>query len=501
MEPGRACTIAAMFYAIPLDARPTWRNPPWMTVLLIVVNMIVFWGPQRAEEKAQERAAAYYVQSALPALEIPRFIAWLGETGHPQAAQARAMQRAGARRPLLQWMEHEPAFQQRLQAALAAAADDPGQAEWRAARSRYQALQPAPFTLRWSQSYAKDAELRPVTWLTATFLHASTGHLLGNMVFLFLFGFSVELALGRGLYLAYYLLGGIGASLLAGWAYAGTGSYGLGASGAVSALMGMYAVLYRLRRVRFFYQLFFYFNYVTAPALLLLPAWILNELLQHWLAGRGVAYMAHLGGLLTGAGLMALTMAARRKPLQVPVQPAPADDGFDAHVAQARQLAKGLKFEQALAQWRAAARLRPQDRTALEAWFSTAQLWPEGEDFHRAARRIFGLRAQDADTLAFQHTAYRTYLDKARPGARLQPDVMARLARRFARVRQWGDAERLFTALHQTAPAHPELAETLGLLVAAQWHAGQHERAAAWLPQLRQLAPDSPVLRTPGMPR
>lgn len=111
-----------------------------------------------------------------------------------------------------------------------------------------------------------------MTWLTAAFLHASTGHLLGNMVFLFLFGFSVEPGPGRWRYLAFYLLGAVGGSLMAGWAYAGQGSYGLGASGAVSALMGMYAVLYRLRRVRFFYQLFFYFNYVTAPALLLLPA-------------------------------------------------------------------------------------------------------------------------------------------------------------------------------------------------------------------------------------
>ena len=82
----------------------------------------------------------------------------------------------------------------------------------------------------------------PGRWLTVAFLHGSTGHLLGNMLFLFLFGFSVELALGRGLYLAFYLLGALGASALAAWAYAGKGSYGLGASGAVSALMGMYAV-------------------------------------------------------------------------------------------------------------------------------------------------------------------------------------------------------------------------------------------------------------------
>ncbi len=265
------------------------------------------------------------------------------------------------------------------------------------------------------------------------------------------------------------------------------GSYGLGASGAVSALMGMYAVLYRLRRVRFFYQLFFYFNYVTAPALLLLPAWIANELLQHWLSGRGVAYMAHLGGLLTGGSLMALAMLLRKKPVEVPVTPKAEDedDGFDAHVAHAQRLAQGMKFEQALAQWRAAAKLRPQDQSVLSAWFKTASLWPGGEDFHHAARRIFRLHAHDEQTLQFQHASYRTYFEKAKPGARLVPDDMARLCRRFARAQQWGDAQRLFNALHRTAPAHPELGETLGMLVAALHHAGRRDEAA----MLGELAP------------
>lgn len=301
-------------------------------------------------------------------------------------------------------------------------AEDPQHADWTAARAQYESRLPAPFTRHWAMDYGKDAEFRPITWLTATFLHGSTGHLLGNMLFLFLFGFSVELALGRTTYLAFYLLGGLGGSALSAWAYGGTGSYGLGASGAVSALMGMYAVLYRLRRVRFFYQLFFYFNYVTAPALLLLPAWIANELLQHWLSGRGVAYMAHLGGLLAGASLMALVMLVRRRPLEVPTaQVAVPDDGFDAHVANAKRLAQAMKFEQALPQWRAAAKLRPQDQQVLSAWFKTASLWPDSEDFHRAARRIFRLRAHDEQTLQFQHASYRTYFDKAKPGARLLP--------------------------------------------------------------------------------
>ena len=225
-------------------------------------------------------------------------------------------------------------------------------------------------------------------------------------------------------------------------------------------------------------------------------------MLQHWLSGKGVAYMAHLGGLLAGASLMALVMLVRRKPLEVPVTQeeadAAADDGFDAHVANAQRLAQGMKFEQALGQWRAAAKLRPQDQKVLSAWFKTASLWPESEDFHRAARRIFRLQAHDEQTLQFQHASYRTYFEKAKPGARLQPEDMARLSRRFARAHQWGDAEKLFNALHKTAPTHPELGETLGMLVSALCHAGRREQAALLGPQLQQLAPGSPALQVLG---
>ena len=61
-----------------------------MTVLLILVNMLVFWGPQRTEENARDRAAAFYIASPLPAIEVPRFVAWLEETGANHLPQARA---------------------------------------------------------------------------------------------------------------------------------------------------------------------------------------------------------------------------------------------------------------------------------------------------------------------------------------------------------------------------------------------------------------------------
>lgn len=483
-----------MFYAIPLESRPSWRNPPWVTVLLILANMLVFWGPQRAEESARARAAQFYLQSSLPTLELPAFVEWLQEKRSPNAAAARRLLARGQLEPLLEALQQDRAFLRRLHADSVIRPAHPQYAAWKRDRQQYESRLPAPFTARWSQDHEKDAAFKPWTWITAAFLHGSTGHLLGNMLFLFLFGFSVELALGRGLYLGFYLLGAIGASALAAWAYAGQGGYGLGASGAVSALMGMYAVMYRLRRIRFFYQLFFYFNYVTAPALILLPAWIANELLQHFLGGQGIAYMAHLGGLLTGALLMAIVM--RRRRLRLPEAPAErAPDPFEQHVATARRLAGQMKFEEACAHWREAARLRPDDADTLRAWFNTARLRPAGEDFHRAAHRIFRLRPQDPATLELQHASYRTYLDHAKPGARLRPEDMARLARRFTRAQQFADAERLCQALMKTAPEHPELAETLSMCAGGLMQAGRREQALGWLPHLLRLAPDGMVTR------
>ena len=484
-----------MFYAIPLENKPSWHNPPWMTVLLILLNMAVFWGPQRSEDKAQVRAGHFYSASTLPALELPIFVRWLKNVDSPYANEA---QRLLARRqvaPLLELMQQEPKFLKLLQSDQMITPEHPQYEQWKQERRDYEKLQPAPFTLTWSLNYDKEAVLRPVTWLSSAFLHGSTEHLLGNMLFLFLFGFSVELALGRSAYLSFYLLGAIGASLLAGWAYGGKVGYGLGASGAISALMGMYAVMYRLKRIRFFYQLFFYFNYVTAPALILLPAWMVNELIQHYIGARGIGYMAHLGGLITGAVLMAGALFFRKKSISDLSPTAAPTDKYDEHVENAKRLAGSMQFEAASAQWREAARLRPRDSDTLRAWFNLARLWPAGDDFHRAAHLIFQLTRGDASTLELQHASYQTYLELAKPGVRLKADDMARLARRFILARHFGDAEKLCQALLKTAPDHPTLGDTLSLCANGLLQAGQRERALSWLPHLQRLAPQDMVTR------
>jgi len=486
-----------VFYAIPLESKPTWRNPPWLTVLLILVNVAIFFGPQRSEEKAEAQATAHYLASRLPEWELPAFVAHLEQTGHRHAQQAREMlRRRAGRGHLVELMRSERKFEAKLHADQVITPADPRHAEWKAQRADYERLLPDAFTRRWSMDFTEGALPAPVTWLTSAFLHGSTGHLVGNMLFLFLFGFTVELALGRATYLGFYVLAALGASAMAMWAYGGRGSLGLGASGAIAGLMAMYALIYKLRRIRFFYQFFFYFNYVTAPALILLPVWMANEVVQHLTGETGVGYMTHLGGLLTGTLLMLLWPAARRS--QPVVAPVAAPDPFDARVERATQFGQQLQFDRAAAEWQAAAQLRPEHQPTLRAFFNTARLQPAGDAFHRAAKLIFRLRDASAATVAFQHESYKTYLDQARPSVRLSATEMGRLASRFARAGQFDDARRLCQALLASAPGHEAAVDALTMVAFCQWQAGQREQALTWLPQLQKLAPDHAVTRMLG---
>ena len=273
-------------------------------------------GPAAHRGKGARPRCRLLHRQPLPAIEVPRFVAWLEETGDKHLPQARALQRRATSVRCWPGWSTKTTFSSGCAAPLRARRR-PQHADWTAARAQYQSRLPAPSpaTGPWT---GKDAEFRPITWLTATFLHGSTGHLLGNMLFLFLFGFSVELALGapptsRSTCWAAWGLGPVGLGV---WRHRQLwpGRFGAGVcvDGHVCRAVPVAA------RAVFLPAVFLFQRHVTAPALLLLPAWIANELLQHWLSGRGVAYMAHLGGLLAGASLMAPVMLVRRRPWKCP---------------------------------------------------------------------------------------------------------------------------------------------------------------------------------------
>lgn len=167
-----------------------------------------------------------------------------------------------------------------------------------------------------------------VSWLTAMFMHASWDHLLGNMLFLVIFGKNVEDAFGRLRYLAFYLAGGFAATALQTVMTLGFGSGAdaripmLGASGAISAVLGAFLVLYPHARIKTLVLVFI----LQIPAWVYLGGWFLYQLLEAHSAlvtpsaeESGVAFFAHIGGFVFGwLVARALLGAGRIRPQSVP---------------------------------------------------------------------------------------------------------------------------------------------------------------------------------------
>src|SRR5262252_7688521 len=139
--------------------------------------------------------------------------------------------------------------------------------------------------------------------ITSMFLHGSWMHLIGNMWFLWLFGNNIEDSMGRLRFLAFYLISGLAAAL--GQIITNPSAIVpmIGASGAISGVMGAYLVLYPRVRVYVLVPIFIFFTSIAVPAWVMLGYWFLLQLASGLLSSNdvgGVAFWAHICGFLAG---------------------------------------------------------------------------------------------------------------------------------------------------------------------------------------------------------
>lgn len=140
---------------------------------------------------------------------------------------------------------------------------------------------------------------------TSMFMHAGLAHLLGNLLYLWIFGDNVEDALGHARYLFFYLAGGAAASLTHVFLYPFSQVPTVGASGAIAATLGAYLVLFPSRRVVTLIPFGFFLQVARIPAAIVLGMWFLFQLFEGTLSlGMaelgGVAFWAHIGGFVFG---------------------------------------------------------------------------------------------------------------------------------------------------------------------------------------------------------
>jgi membrane associated rhomboid family serine protease len=165
----------------------------------------------------------------------------------------------------------------------------------------------------------------PVNMFLSMFMHGSWSHLLGNMLFLWIFGNNVEDTLGRARFVVFYVLGGLAATVAQTFVTLQYGSAddaaipNLGASGAIAAVLGAYILLHPRGSVLTWIAPIFF---VPIPAFLYLGIWFVFQLIEggysftHPEAGGGVAYFAHVGGFLFGVLALKLFQTGRPRPLR-----------------------------------------------------------------------------------------------------------------------------------------------------------------------------------------
>jgi len=155
-----------------------------------------------------------------------------------------------------------------------------------------------------------------VTVFTSMFMHGGLLHAGGNMLYLWIFGNNVEDTLGHGRFLVFYLLSGAAAALAQTVMNPHSAIPMIGASGAVSGVLGAYLLLFPYATILTLVTFGFFFRFIHIPAVVVLGFWVVLQLISGYLSasaaalgrgeGGGVAWFAHIGGFLAGMVLLFL---------------------------------------------------------------------------------------------------------------------------------------------------------------------------------------------------
>ncbi|MCP4690376.1 MAG: rhomboid family intramembrane serine protease [Desulfobacterales bacterium] len=477
---------------IPISGKLSWRNPPAVTIALIVVNVLVFFIFQLGEDEKFMQAHEYYFKSGLAEIELPRYLDYRESRSEdpeedfslPEDEDERAMAKFHYYMEMM--TDHD--FQTMLRQDEIVRADDPVYAEWKSLRTNYNEKVSRIFMMKYGLI---PAHHKPLTFLTCMFLHGGVGHLVGNMIFLWIMGAMIEMGCGRSPYFVLYILTGIAASA-AFWVFNMESLRPLvGASGAIAGLMGAVTVLYGRKKIRMFLTLGFYFNYLKFPAIALLPFWIGKELYQMFSYEMSpVAYLAHLGGLVSG-GLLGFVI------LKIPglvdkdaFEEAP-EDKISPLVEKALTRVRDLDMEGGRRLLEEALALDPENIDALTHLFHVAAYDPEKPLFHETARKLLSLLSKSPGTHERAYEIYKEYLERGgRP--KLSPDLYIHLSLAFAGRGHTTASRKILAMLIKNRPDLPGIPTALLKLAGAYREKGMPDRWRKFLKIIPARYPASP---------
>lgn len=449
---------------LPLPVRPDWSRPPLATIAIMLLCLIAFL-MQGSDHSRLNEAWRFYKESGLADVEVTAFQADRKRRGLEPA-----------RGDIFRMMEDDRDFMRRLQGNQIIQPGNPEYPGWRNKRTRLEAMRARVVT----EQYALNGqEPRLASLFGHMFLHGDIMHLSGNMAVLFVVGYTVEAALGPLGFFGLYLLGGLGAALPDILSPATGYRLSLGASGAISAVMAAYLVLFGWRRINFFYWLFFFFGTVRWPALAILPVWLANELLQNFVFDRGghINYMAHFAGLVSGALLVAIYRWRRRGKSAEIVHRQDTDQAIASIRQRADELIGELQFAAATLQYKKLFAEHPESDPAQAAEYLHIARLTRQPDIQADAQRQLILAASRSP--ASIDPSLLAEALAAGPGsiAKLSAGQWERLLGRLIDGRQYDAAEQLLLRLLARPQIRSALRRQTNRLAEAFVASGQATRA------------------------
>jgi membrane associated rhomboid family serine protease len=474
---------------IPLTGKISKRNPPLITMAIILVNCFVYFVLQSHDGERYSQAMRFYFDSGLGKIEAARYQIYLREApGEKDTVQTQEELNEAAVTRLCANMQQDDVFMEKLLRDEIITPTDQEYAKWKSLRKEYEGTISKTVVQRYG---FKPAEKSVLTSFTCMFLHGGFMHLLGNMIFLWLVGCVLELGCGRVFYVFLYLLTGILSALLFGLIYADSQTPLVGASGAISGLMGAYTLLYGKRKIRVFYSIVvFYFNYTKVPAILLLPIWIGQEIYQLFFGGASqVAYVAHIGGLASGAALGYLNLKFLGRGREEVFAEDPKEKIVPL-LGEALERIGRLDMQGARPLLEEVLTIDPHNRAALSHLFNIDKLKPDDDRFHKTAARLFLQLIKDDQAYETLHKTFKDYRGVSKR-LRLSPELLFQIASIFSSHGHMQDSERIIALLLKSRPEFQKLPTGILKLAQAYLMKGMKDKGKKCLLIISQKYPES----------
>lgn len=419
---------------MPLPEKMSWKNPPVVTICLIIINVAVFLLFQLKDTDAYLKATEFYQDSGLLQIELRSYAKWAKDHRDYDSAYLDIPEGTEISETvgdfLYSKMRQDDEFMLKLEDGTAISHDDPEYEKWREMRKKFEDLRAE--SVSYSYGFIP-AEKKLTTYLTHMFLHGGVSHLVGNMIFLWIIGIILEIGAGSLTFLFLYLIGGLAA--VTGFSFFSQGSMTplVGASGAISAIMGAFTVIYRMKPVRVFVNLGVYIDTLKLPAIVFLPLWLGNEIYSYYAeTGSHVAYMAHASGLAAGA---VLGFGARRAGFvnigYIDKKDEPEKDPCADLLSEAMNHLARLEIDKAVQILHKIFEINPCHEEAAKKLFEIEKNRADIDKLHSAASRYIGILTGSSNDYHRITDVYDSYVYVVkRP--RLDPETYAEIALNMA---------------------------------------------------------------------